>query len=502
MTEWDLLAARAVDLVRQAAPELAAVPIYLVPQSITPFAGSLMLAFTHPRLDVWVRSAIGERWEGRGVCVVVNDALLAEEPDCLRSDVLAAHAVHEAAHAIADDGWALTRGDDTEPDAESVRRIIPLAAERMSSPQNAKVGPPGEFDVHGVGWLRTVLTMRQRLEDAGVYLAASRVVGHRPELSRPEGYAFLLRDETNRTAGLTFAEILATPAPPKFVELWEQDRRDYYANVRSDVAEEHQEEEMETMSQTLETVTRFVGKVAEKFTARQRQRADSFAGLVARIADGKGPREEEVLDALESLQRSPAELEAAVGRLLNRRRAAATVAAASGVSAERAKVDREAAAAEANLNSSVHSARLAYEAKMGPIRARSADLERLEKEARAGMDLLVQSHAEDHPLREAEIVAAARELDKARLAAGRARVRANEVGRQAAEAAAALKRLKEGRRLHRGTNELLREAQLEADSPKLAEEAAVLTAAADELEAQLPDQERRVKEMGELRLTP
>ena len=59
MHDWPSLARRAEDLVRQAAPELDGVPIYLVPQSITPFAGSLLLAFTQPRLDCWVRAAIG-----------------------------------------------------------------------------------------------------------------------------------------------------------------------------------------------------------------------------------------------------------------------------------------------------------------------------------------------------------------------------------------------------------------------------------------------------------
>lgn len=226
MHDWDGMANRAVALVRAAAPELTKVPVYLVPQSTTEFRGVTTLAFTGPRVDVWTRPTIGKSWRGRGVAVVVNEKELDDEPPEVRTDVLAALGVHEVAHALTD-GWALVRKrGEPRLTRRDVLATIPAAAALYEEPPTDKIDD-FEFDNHGIDWIRTALHMRARLERQGTYLPASRVIGRRPLLSLAETYAGALGDEPERMAGRPFADLLATPPPPAFASLWEEDRRGF-----------------------------------------------------------------------------------------------------------------------------------------------------------------------------------------------------------------------------------------------------------------------------------
>jgi chromosome segregation ATPase len=248
------------------------------------------------------------------------------------------------------------------------------------------------------------------------------------------------------------------------------------------------------MSQAIENITGFLGRLAERFAGRQQERVKSFEDLVKQVADNKTPPEEVVLSVLDGVRKGPDELAACVQRLLARRRAAAAVEAGKTVPSDRARVLARAAEAQATLDAAVRDAQAKFEHAITPLRARIDALGRLEKEAKDGAATLEETFAELHPEGEAAIQSAARELNAARVAAGKARARASEVRGQAERAERALKRLREGRRLHRGTQELLREAELAETAPKLEEEAAVLEADADAQAAGLPALERRLAE--------
>jgi chromosome segregation ATPase len=249
------------------------------------------------------------------------------------------------------------------------------------------------------------------------------------------------------------------------------------------------------MSQAIENVTSFLGRLAERFAGRQQERIASFEDLVRQVADGVSPSENTVLNVLDGVRKTPEDLAAAVQRLLARRRAAAAYEAGKTVDAERAKVLKAAGEAQEVRDRKIRDAEGNFQGAVAPLRAKIDALDRLEKEAKTAAGTLEETFAEVHPEGEAAIQSAARELNAARATAGKARAHAGEVDNQARRAAAALKRLKEGRRLHRGTAELLREAELQESVPKLEEEAAILTADAEAQAAQLLPLERKLAEL-------
>jgi len=227
-TAWPQALERAERLVRVAAPELWDVPIYLVPQTETPFAESKMHGFTSPSCDLLLREGLGNRYRGRGLGIVLNTAAFERErgDQDLQADFAAAVAVHEAGHALAE-GWATADREETDATyQEHIHRVIPQAAAKMATleeyvPAVAKK----ERLHHGPDWLRVVLHMRRRvLAVAGVYLFAMSIVGPRP-MTPPCFFEDALGDEPERLARLPLAEVLKLDPPAEFTRLWDADTR-------------------------------------------------------------------------------------------------------------------------------------------------------------------------------------------------------------------------------------------------------------------------------------
>jgi hypothetical protein len=177
--DWPTMLLRAEQLLRAAAPQLDAITLYFVTQTGTDFADSALLAFTHPALDLWFQPRLGTCWLGRGAAILFNDTpsgVAGASPPELLADHVAALAVHEAAHFLAD-GWAMTRAEAPEPDAEESeaysRRIVPVVAayeaDRAPLPVSAAIN---EFFARGERWLRAVLHLRARIEALGTFLPA------------------------------------------------------------------------------------------------------------------------------------------------------------------------------------------------------------------------------------------------------------------------------------------------------------------------------------------
>jgi hypothetical protein len=235
--DWPALLSRAEALLAGAAPELAAVPLYFVTASGTLFVDALVSGLTHPDLDRWLRADIGARWQGRGIAVLFNDGaegVAGTVPPVLWAQHVACLAVHEVGHAVAD-RWGVTRAEAPEPSPQALaleKRVLPLAAADLAEGELSPEGWASEFLGHGLDWIRAVLHLRRRIGARGTYLPASVCIGRRGWLSLAETYDGALGDEPEQLAERPLAEILDSPPPPPFAELWEADRAEfetYYA---------------------------------------------------------------------------------------------------------------------------------------------------------------------------------------------------------------------------------------------------------------------------------
>jgi hypothetical protein len=216
--------ARAVRLCRAVAPDLAGLPLYIVPQSR--LAADFGTAdgcdgYTAPSLDLYAKDAIGSDWQGRGPCLVVNDITLAAE--CDPEDIetyFTAVVLHELAHI-------LERPRPYRPRPAAVPERIKFEALVMANmvagsptPQEAQ----GAFRAHGNSFIRVALHLHRRAARRGTYIAPSLLCAGRPYgLSHARAYLEALGDEPRRLAKCAFREILSLPAPAAFAALWQSD---------------------------------------------------------------------------------------------------------------------------------------------------------------------------------------------------------------------------------------------------------------------------------------
>ena len=182
--------------------------------------------------------------------------------------------------------------------------------------------------------------------------------------------------------------------------------------------------------------------ITTKYHERERQKVTEFAGLVRKIADGESPRDADVLLALDRFDKQPTELQEAVEKLLARRKAAAAVKAGEGVEAQRVEVNRKADAAAMNYRVTVETAEAKYATALQPLKAKMADLDRLEREARAGTDLLRNTWENGEQALEAADLA--KEMQTLRNRQGEVLTRAKAEENQADSTAVALKAVTTG----------------------------------------------------------
>ena len=102
---WPDFVARARALCRTVAGrDLAGLPLYILLQSeVADVMGpeNFSDGYTTPNLDLNLRSVIGEAWQGRGPCMVVNDVSIADEHFPEDVDIVAMSTVlHELAHIL------------------------------------------------------------------------------------------------------------------------------------------------------------------------------------------------------------------------------------------------------------------------------------------------------------------------------------------------------------------------------------------------------------------
>ena len=341
-TDWPELLAAGATTVRAIVPELQRVPLYLVDQKETAFVEARPMAMTSPRLDLMLKDHVGERWAGRGIAVLFNTPLI----EACYLDVQAwirPAIVHEVSHALAD-GWGLQRHLESDDyPGDQVAALVGTVVEHTS--RSTWWEDEGgitclEFLAHDDRWLRCCCHLATR---AG--LPVFDVIGHREELSSPIAYLFTLREEIYRSLRRPVAEILNSPAPEAFAELWALDVVNFESARRAKALAAHLSQspkgEERSMSSMLEKVVRAVtGKLRQK----EKTAAERFRALALQLANDEEPAEKDVLAILEAAGKTPTDLEEGVNWLIERRRLRQQLDRGQGIAGERAQLEQQFAA--------------------------------------------------------------------------------------------------------------------------------------------------------------
>jgi hypothetical protein len=190
-------------------------------------------------LDLIAKPAIGERWQGRGPAILLNDQSLwrlacQRAEKCLTPaasarlffahQICPAVALHEFGH-VCDDGF--TRPEVMTPE----RYAAKLLPEFRSFLASAEVTPLERPDLHhGATWIRCTLHLIHRavlarpFSSLGLELHFVTLVTEGYRLSPTWKYEAALGDEPERLAGLSFAEIVKMPPPEQFTALFSSDQ--------------------------------------------------------------------------------------------------------------------------------------------------------------------------------------------------------------------------------------------------------------------------------------
>lgn len=225
-TDFDAIIATGHALCRQvAARDLGSSPFYIVRQSaiVTEFgAGEGCAAYTSPSLDLYLRESLGDRWRGRGPCLVVNDlALLADLHPLDLENITLGTILHELAH-ILDRPVPYDERPDVEPAKLKFESLV--LADAITRPRPTVQVP--SWHGHGASFIRIALHLRHRAWQRGVYLLANELCGgSRYGLSPGTAYKGALGDEPRRLAHLTFKQIAAIKPPTAFTNLWLEDQQ-------------------------------------------------------------------------------------------------------------------------------------------------------------------------------------------------------------------------------------------------------------------------------------
>lgn len=198
------LEADAEDLLRRIAPhELAVTPVYVVSKSAVPVefgGGSRWGGWTSGTLDLELRELIGDRWRGRGPCVVASG------DD--RTAFLAC-AVHEFAHRL-DDELVAAPPTDFRP-ADAARHTSNSLSEAHSIDRQTRH--------HAPSFVRLVMHLGFRAEAAGEPVLGD-CVGYRWLAPYTVDFFRCLYADMTAHSGRPLAGLKHTPPPRELADLW------------------------------------------------------------------------------------------------------------------------------------------------------------------------------------------------------------------------------------------------------------------------------------------
>lgn len=237
MTNHEILGhlADATDLCRRiAAADLADHPLYILPQSgITARMGWAdgCFGYTSGTLDLLLKEEIGEAWQGRGPCIVVNDGLMLAEfgEESLAADINGI-VPHELAHV-------LSREQLVTPWANPQPQHLSEHRQHVAKQVATDKGPPRvPWTGHELPFIRAFLHLAWRAEQIGQrILTAAFCAGPVCGLSSALTYQRSLGNEPARLADLPVRDILKEPLPREFLHLFindlgRWDREQHFSN--------------------------------------------------------------------------------------------------------------------------------------------------------------------------------------------------------------------------------------------------------------------------------
>jgi len=359
------------ELIREAFPvDFGDLPLYIVLSSrLNGALGSMAIVHgcVNRDLDLTVRDHV-PTWRGRGPAVLVNDIGIIEFYGPVAAPtVIASVVVHEGAHVIELDYLADYRTSQPAPDpVQLVMREVELERFMEERPTGRQLALDMliDFDLHGIRFLRIMLHLHHRVSRRGVYLPLNRPFQH-PHHSNIGWYAALLTDEMCAMETASAAEILGTPAPEKFVELWESDRTTFEAFLASHFAKPKPIQKGET---TMRTLDKILDALAKRLVHRRTETVKGFTALAAALADGKAPDVEKVERILIDANKSAEDLKVEVDRVLHRRGLAKIAGERPALEAEQAVLNEQARV----LIAEREAAEKAYQEGMHAVGARQA----------------------------------------------------------------------------------------------------------------------------------
>jgi hypothetical protein len=226
--QWPDLVVRAIALCRTVADcDLDGLPLYILLQSeVADVMGpdNFSDGYTTPNLDLNLQSCIGDAWQGRGPCMVLNDVSLTEDNFPEDVEFLTFSTVlHELAHIL--DG-PLPVDFHGVPDPGRIEFETMVIANALKYEYRPL---PVAYHGHEDAFIRIALHLHYRANAIGVKTIPNLLcAGRRYGLSHAHRYMEALGEEPIELAHLPIAEITRIPPPAAFLELWQADVKSYH----------------------------------------------------------------------------------------------------------------------------------------------------------------------------------------------------------------------------------------------------------------------------------
>jgi hypothetical protein len=228
---------KAMNLCRDVAPlDLAGLPVYVVPQSaIAANFGNAeaTYGYTLASLDLLLRDEIGTSWQGRGPCMVINDIAMQQDiPGSIEAEFLST-VLHELAHVFE---------SQMAFNSTPAMRVAQVKADQQVVAQTVQQHPPRwnrlrSYQQHDHRFFRALFHLRHRAERQGVRLSPFRHHDDsRDTLMTMLNFRDALGEEPERLRKLSLRDILASPCPAEFCQLWIDDYQKFLNQILKETA--------------------------------------------------------------------------------------------------------------------------------------------------------------------------------------------------------------------------------------------------------------------------
>lgn len=228
---------------RLVCPDTDGIPIYLLPASQYPdfniWRGDMCGGLYGRYLDLAAADKLvtAGKWHGRGIGLYINDSILPDHNAALFARLFTAVCLHELCHWVTMlDAWreatsvpisaadivSVLVGDLLRGEEQTF--LAKIAAPESEAPDLPDtISPP--WAGHGASFIRACCHLRHRalhadrwIEPLSMYYAGASY-----GLSGPRRYEASLCGEPENKRSWPIEQVLQSPAPDRFLELWQSD---------------------------------------------------------------------------------------------------------------------------------------------------------------------------------------------------------------------------------------------------------------------------------------